>query len=66
MDMRKTSCHGCAERHIGCHATCDKYAKDVLRRHDEKEAYKARFDEFQRYQGEREIRYQKTGRRYVV
>lgn len=32
--MDKSTCKDCAERHIGCHAECPKYAEEKRRREE--------------------------------
>lgn len=27
--MRHMACNGCTDRHLGCHATCEKYINEV-------------------------------------
>lgn len=31
----QNTCKGCEERHVGCHATCDKYIEATERRNEE-------------------------------
>ena len=58
----KGACKDCADRHVGCHSDCERYAADVAERrklHDaERRAYICESQEIKR-----KIRRQEIGRR---
>lgn len=40
--MGRFTCKGCTERHLGCHATCEKYLKEKAQNDKEREQERLR------------------------
>lgn len=60
------ACQGCTKREIGCHGTCETYAKEIEEDRAKKKAFKEENFISEYYTSSTHLTYNKNTGRYVV